>query len=284
MVAGFLIFGGLAVLYYGIKYSEFEVFSGDTEVDVKAAAQAWINNGAPLTATSRSFKALVDIVGSFNTFMEDLESNDMLAEFMAFDEATGKKVLQDLIIQLPNGLVIKVISAESVVNFRIDIDDETWKGFYMPLFKAPGYFSYLAMRLTSSPNFSYTIPNSDELTFIDPLDGQVKLGKDCTPPQSITDGDAEYMVSSIILFSYLCKFLYNSGFKQTLIAYWRNRVLKRSLKIIRTELDLLSECSDRIENVCQQVITTLNEFNGDWSQTVPTIIPKIKKLGYRPYG
>lgn len=294
---------GLVGFYYLLKWAEWEEFERglwDAELEKFAGevqAEAWIEAGvSTLVMTSPTVRAIADVVKSFNDFVDDIfkeENRDygLAQEWYTHDDVTGMFKLLDVNFKLPNGVVLKIISGEDIMNFRLDLSFTGWKGMHFFLMGR-----VQAMRLTVDPQFEWNVPGSEDVVwFVDPADptgNTISLGKDCTPIQYIKDTDVEYIISCFLIFSWICEILYKLGFFKNLKTFYAKYMQKKAFTRVRDEINENQAEIQELRADIENITGTLSELQGDWytvlsdedKSKMADLFRQIKKLGWRPYG
>lgn len=284
MVWGWLAVAGIAGVYYIAKNGE--VASWLFNANGETLSQAWLAEGATLNDTSNVYKALRNVINSFNDFMDEVFTSDLIDEFKTKDPATGLMTLPDFHIRLPNGMVLKVIDGDAVGDFRIAEEEGTaWRGFTFNLGGVGALSCYIGFRLVADPNFEYEFPGSRNFYYIDPSsitlecpEGIVRLGSECDPIQCLKSTDVEYIAESCLLFTFICDMLHKLGLFKVLRAWWTKFILRRSISDIHNDV---TDVATVIEDIATQVDEIKNLSNDD---DFNALYEKIRKLGYRPYG
>lgn len=279
---------GLVTLF---KYTEWTVCWSQTSSAALVDAQAWVDAGDSFTNTSSSMSAIVNCINSFNDLMQDINAGnlDLIKEWQELDPNTGLYVLRDFCLVLPNGLAFKIIDGGVIQTFSISNSVGQWKGFVFP---NNGNQWAIAMRLTADPNLEFMIPGTDAYNFIDPLDGVVKPGSDCTPVQGIMDNDVIYLYNCFVLFYFICNVLSSLGMVDTLKAWYNKYTLRRSFTKIRDKIADLGVSLEELDLKVNALSGDLDMLSIDWNTAltdsdkskIADVFKQLKRLGYRPYG
>lgn len=295
-IKSWLIATGILGVYYIIKNCEVHLFSNASESTCKAQCDAWIAEGASFTSISNPTKAIRDVFLSFNSYLQEINSNPdlgLLDELFEVNETTGLRELPDLVIYLPNGLAIEIIKDKTILDLSStipDFIDSMGQGIKIPVMITPTLYVYLAVRLTDDPNFELKVPGTDEWPFVDDLDGQIRKGKDCTPPKAVFDTDIEYIYENLLICYTLLSFLRATGLYKIAKGWITSYLNKRPLKRIRNELKELIEQVGDVSTDLDSSVSILESILKDHFGEIQDIsksdkiYKKIESSKYRPYG
>lgn len=259
---------------YNCKISTY----GTSEAALNAALSYIDTNGVYLYEVSKSLVALVNVLTDFNTFMAEIQTgeNAFAEEFKIWDKDSGKRVMPKLEITVPGGAKLVLIDFNSVLDFRFDLSYFQFKGLPLPFFNG-----WVAVYWQLTPNFQYSIPFTEQLNFTDPLDQTVKKGVDCTPVQSLSDTDAEYLMGLFFWSHLLTRLFFALGLHNSIKAWFQRFWLKKNFnKIIDTNAVIQQMMIDQ-----NMTIRDIDAFNDDYYKGSNSKILKIlRRLGSHPYG
>lgn len=268
--------------------------------DSKAHAAAYgetmlVLTGATLATTSEAIKALAFVLNSFNDFMDDWFGSDSFLEEFGEITSTGKLEIPDINVYFPNGMVVEIVKGKQLQEFRFDITATSWKGFHVEVNagsslteqnSAPNWAT-MGVYLTQDPNFEFVLPGSDQLLFVDPLDGVTRKGDLCTPRQGINDADVALVTAIGLYLDIILKALKASGASKTIESFGKFIYSKRLNVQIRNKLEDIFDSVDVILDsvgVVQQEVDLSDEMNKDFLAEKPTFVKKLQRFQYRPYG
>lgn len=301
---------GALGLWYLIKNSEWAFFDEmdypmegmydyehNRPMTVRECAQFWINQGIGLSDANGAIHCFKDVINSFNDLMDDivLHKNDIASEMYAewlFEDSDGVKKLKDVQFTFPNGCTIVIISGEQVMDFRLNPALTDWKGFWIPLGNADS--THIAMRLMEDPRFEIIIAGSEDWMYVDPHDGVVKLGWDCTPVQNTSDTELFYIVNWVVFFTFICDMLRRMGMFKTLSAWWQKRIMRQNFSKVRNMIDdaigMIEDVHTALDETSAEQSDYINKYLIDAAADVKNggdileMITKLKKSMYKPYG
>lgn len=284
-----LAVAGFAGLYSLIQYSEWAFLTGRYR---DGDAQNWVDRGATLSTTSQSIKAMCYVVNEFNDFMDSVFLHPEFGILSDFTQITEVGyTIPDLVITLPNGLVLKIIDSSEVVDFRLSNMAGEWKGFITPVGWFTDTYGWLAMRLKSDPTIDFFLPGSTELNYVEVSSGIIKKGSECDPVQGISLTNTEYAASCLTLFIWICDCLRSLGLIKSLKSWYSKFILRRDLGKIRDisadiqeNIEIVDSSIANIKSTVDELQTVMHSKIGVDSNVLDDLFSKLKKLGYRPYG
>lgn len=273
---------GLGGIWWLIQNIELQYFS------VSQSAIDWKAAGSTLNVSSNVVKTLCKTADEFNDFMEEIFESRLVEELKVINETTGMLEIPDLTIVLPNGLAFKIIESSEVANFRISTELGDWSGFIIPWLSN----RFLACRVRTETTFNFPVPGTEAMTFIDPLDGQVRLGSLCTPPQRLEFADVETLITWIFCITCFMYFLKGIGAFGILRTYYNRCVLNNKFRSVSHSIsDVEVQIAD-ITTELDNLKAAIEPLQADWFSTslsvnnskVTSVFEHLKRLGYRPYG